>query len=163
MNISSITRGVSDQTMIANMQQRIFSKVDSDSDGGITQAEMKSFGSQMGLDEAKIEEQFGKLDTDENGSIDAKEHEAAFEAIAQELRGAFSRGGPHAGDADSSGEEGDVLMDMMEKIREHSQLQSNEGNSIQQFLSKLQSQNSSYNQTGAKNSSSMPSFFSGVA
>jgi hypothetical protein len=144
----------------------MFSNVDSNSDGGITQAEMKSFGSQMGLDEAKIEEQFGKFDTDGNGSIDAKEHEAIFEQIATKLRGAFGQGGPQTGSTDAAEETNDVLMAMMDKIREHSEQQPSGGNSIQpiqQFLSQLQPQNNSYNQNGSNNSSSMPSFFSGAA
>lgn len=163
MNISSMAGGFPDSSMITEMRQRMFAKVDGNSDGGITQAEMKSFGAQMGLDESQIDDQFAKFDTDGNGAIDAKEHEAVFEQITEKLRGAFGQGGPQSASSDSSKDTNDVLMDMMDKIREHSQKQQDGGNVLQQFLSQLRQQSTSYDPSGSKESSSLPSFFSAAA
>jgi hypothetical protein len=159
MNIGSIMGGRPDPSAIAGMQRRMFEKVDGNSDGGIDLDEMKSIGSEMGLDTSKIEEQFGQLDTDGNGSIDSQEHEALFEKIGEKLRGAF---GGQTGSTGST-ETDDMLLKMMEKIREHSAQSEGAGGQIQQFLAQLQQQNGGYASDGSRSSSAVPSYFSSVA
>ena len=163
MNISSMAGGFLNSSIITEMRQKMFAKVDGNSDGGIDKAEMKSFGARMGLDESQIDDQFAKFDTDGSGAIDAKEHEAVFEQITEKLRGAFGPGGPQSGSTDSAKDTNDVLMDMMDKIREHSQKHQDGGGVLQQFLSQLQQQSTSYNPSGSKESSLLPSFFSAAA
>lgn len=151
-------------SMITEMRQKMFAKVDGNSDGGIDKAEMKSFGTRMGLDDSKIDEAFAKFDTDGSGAIDAKEHEAVFDQIAEKLKSSFGQlGGGGSSSTSESKDTNDVLMDLMDKIREHSQLQQDGGSMLQQFLSQLQQQSTSYDPSGSKESSSLPSFFSAAA
>lgn len=153
--------GPLDASVIAEMRQKMFARVDGDSNGSIDRAEMKSFGAQMGMDGSKVDEAFGKFDTDGSGAIDAKEHEAMFEKIGEKLKSSFGQmGGSKTGSTSGSKDANDVLMDMMDKIREHSQKQQDGGSMLQQFLSELQRQSASYDPSGAKESSMLPSFFS---
>lgn len=55
----------------------LFSKVDTDGDGGVSKSEMSDFVSKMGKNpDASSDDKFAKLDTDENGSLSQAEFEA---------------------------------------------------------------------------------------
>lgn len=161
MNIGSMMGGAPSAAMMEKMQQKMFAKVDANSNGGIDKSEMTQFAQKNGLDTSKVDEMFKTADADGSGEIDSKEDAAMMDKIAEKMKSAF--GQLSTGGASSSSGNTDVLAEMMDKIREHSQQQQDGGNVLQQFLAQLQQQNSSYDQSGSKENSSMPSFFSAAA
>lgn len=161
MNIGSMMGGAPSAAMMEKMQQKMFAKVDANKNGGIDKSEMTQFAQDNGLDTSKVDEMFKTADADGSGEIDSKENAAMMDKIAEKMKSAFGQSSVSA--TGSSSDSDDVLMQMMDKIREHSQEPQAGGNVLQQFLSQLQQQNNSYNQNGSKESSSVPSFFSAAA
>ena len=129
MNISSLSGGIPDASAIAEMRQKMFAKIDGNNDGGIDKSELKSFGSKIGLDDSQIDQAFGDFDTDGSGAIDAKEHEAIFDKIGEQLKSSLGQlGGSKLASSSGSKDSNDVLIEMLDKIREHSQTQQVGGN-----------------------------------
>lgn len=150
MNIGSMKGGAPSAAMMQEMRQTMFAKVDANSDGGIDKSEMSRFAKSNGLDTSKVDEMFQIADTDGSGSIDFKENDELMDKIEEKMKGMVgsspSRG---VGSSDSSSDTNDVLMQMLNTIRDHSK-QAGGNESLKQFLNHLNQQSGSYGQNGLK-------------
>ncbi len=75
--------------MTSRLAQKMFNKIDSNSDGGIDKSELEAIaGSSSTTD---ISQLFSKMDTNSDGKIDESENESALKKLAQKMESAFSR------------------------------------------------------------------------
>ncbi len=85
VNSSSYDRAA----MTFRLAQKMFNKIDSNSDGGIDKSELEAIaGSSSTTD---ISQLFSKMDTNSDGKIDESENESALKKLAQKMESAFSR------------------------------------------------------------------------
>lgn len=155
--------GAPSAEMMQQMQKKMFSKVDANADGGIDKSEMTNFAKQTGQDTSKVDELFKTADANGDNKIDESENSAMMKKIGEKMQSMFSQfqtGG--SGTTTSSDKTNDVLMQMMDKIRDHSQ-QTGGTDSLKQFLANLDQQSGSYDSKGAKGSASFLSFYSQLA
>jgi Ca2+-binding EF-hand superfamily protein len=88
--VSNVSNSSYDRTaMTSQMAQKMFKKIDSNSDGGIDKTELEAIaGSSSTTDISKL---FSKMDANSDGKIDQSENESALQKLAQKMESAFSR------------------------------------------------------------------------
>ncbi|HMA65251.1 MAG: EF-hand domain-containing protein [Fibrobacterota bacterium] len=87
--INSVSSSSYDRTaMTSQIAQKMFKKIDSNSDGGVDKSELEAIaGSGSTTDVSQL---FSKIDTNSDGIIDESENESALQKLAQKMESAFS-------------------------------------------------------------------------
>jgi Ca2+-binding EF-hand superfamily protein len=95
--------GSGNSALLQQMRERMMSRLDTDGDGSISQAEF-SAGRPQGASQADATARFAQIDTDGNGSLSASELATAFTQFTAQTAGALLMAqGTQGGDSSASG------------------------------------------------------------
>ena len=112
--------GSGSSALLQQMRERMMSRLDSDGDGAISQAEFTS-GRPQGASEADAAQRFAAIDTDGDGSLTETEISAHFQQLAPQTQGALlmaqGMGGEEGGCARvGGGERRNPVAELMSKV-----------------------------------------------